>query len=151
MLDLHIELSRKNDKGKIFQKYGGKQIDEAICGGVGVLEHGTNEGKQSLMFFVEDPRDKSRVLLVQLTSRIIMEGLVPAMRGFMELCGELPKPQFDVGQSIVDTDAFGTVTVADIFRSQYEQQYYCYRVVDGHGQSFLCCEEDLIQTEDSAT
>lgn len=53
------------------------------------------------------------------------------------------EPEFEIGEAIKDTSAFGDVTVKDIFVSKTNSQWFCYRVEDANGQSYFSTEEDL--------
>lgn len=53
------------------------------------------------------------------------------------------QPEFEIGEKVPDTGAFGTIMVMDIFRSITNQDWFCYRVEDEEGTSYLCNEEGL--------
>jgi hypothetical protein len=58
--------------------------------------------------------------------------------------------EFKIGETIKDTDAFGTVIVRDIFVSTtFPLKYFCYRVEnpDNPEQSWLCSEEEIMTEE----
>jgi len=61
--------------------------------------------------------------------------------------GEPTPGEFKIGETIENTVSFGTVKVMDIFVSVTNPRFFCYRVEDEKGESFLCNEEDLITEE----
>jgi hypothetical protein len=57
-------------------------------------------------------------------------------------------PEYEIGEKIEDTEAFGTVVVKDLFRSVTNPDWFCYRVENLEGVSFLVTEEEIFTTEE---
>lgn len=56
------------------------------------------------------------------------------------------KNDFNIGEVIENTEAFGNVKIVDIFISITKPEYFCYRVeeVGNPFNSYMCSEEELI-------